>query len=217
MLNNEKQVISTLRFIVGVFNKYEVEYRFLGSIITCSLEGSVYRKINDLDILVDNNKINLIADELVAYGFQKKIKNHLRVSEQLNLHIYQHPALLEISFFGIKFCSDGSANLQTKNINAYIPKTTINAEKYSLNKFTFIGIPASVVYKTILLNKSNPKRTKEIEIFKENKIEPLKDNIYSVRFKGIDITALTKLPNILLDIIGRLRLLIGKSYDIWKN
>jgi len=216
MSNNEKQVISTLRFIVGILNKYKVEYRFLGSIITCALEGSVYRNINDLDILIDTDKINIIADELVANGFQKKIKNHLRVSEQLNLHIYQHPKFLEISFFGVIFSPNGSAILQTKNFYADIPKTAIDPVSYSLGDLNFIGIPASVVYKTILLNRSNPKRIKEIEIFKKNNVKPFGKNIYTLKFIGLNITQLTTLPNMVLEIIGKRRLLMGKEYDIWK-
>jgi len=69
-----------------------------------------------------------------------------------------------------------------------VPGHAVTPTTYTLNDNTFIGIPASVVYKTILYNKSNPKRKIEIEIFRKNHIMPYEEDIYTLTYKGLNIT-----------------------------
>lgn len=213
---NEKQVMDTLIVLTKILNDNEIEYRLLGSIVTCALRNEVYRKINDLDLLVDKNKQEVLEKELLKIGFKKTVKNHLRVSEQLNLNIYQHPTLLETSFYGLEFCENGSATLTMPAIKATVDKEAILPTKYTLQNIEFIGIPAGVVLKTIMYSKSNPKRQKEFEIMNKLKIQPHQGNIYKVELFGMDISGFPRLVNYILEIIGVFRNRIGKSYDIWK-
>jgi hypothetical protein len=159
---NDSQVIDTVKTVMGVLEENKIEYRLMGSLISAALYGGIHRKINDLDLLVDKNKQSVFEDALQKRGFSKKVKNHLRVSEWLNLSIYQHSQLLETSFYGITFKEDGSGELRTRSFMANVSDSVIERTVYDLAGIRFVGIPAGVVYRTILFNKSNPKRRKEI-------------------------------------------------------
>lgn len=213
---NEDQALESLITITKILKKCHIQYRFLGSIISAALNGKVHRKINDLDLFIENGKKEIFIKELEKIGFKKKIKNHLRISEQLNLHIFQHPTLLETSFFGVDFRKDYDMELHTRYFHAKAPKSAVQDTSYELNGVNFVGIPASVVYKTILFSKSNPKRKKEIEIFETYNIHPYSGILYTFYFNNIDISLIPRSINFILEIIGIIRIKLGKNYDIWK-
>jgi hypothetical protein len=215
-VDNTDQVLQTLKLCVGILNRNKIQYRFLGSIISSTLNSGIHRHLNDLDILIDEHKREIFASELLKLGFVKKTKTFLRLSEQLNLHIYTHPRYLEISFYGIYFKSGGGGELNYGHIRADINSLALKKTAYFLSGINFIGVPASVVYKSILYSKSNPKRIDEIRIFDNNKILPFSGELFNLYFYGLNISWVPRLANYTLEIIGSLRMLFGLKYDIWK-
>ena len=125
--------------------------------------------------------------------------------------------MLETSFYGLDFLDDGSATLRMPHVRATVEKHAIEPTKYKLKDTSFVGIPASVVYKTILYSKSNPKRKPEFEILTKLGIRPYGGNIYKVTAYGLDISYLPRLASFVLELIGIVRIrLLGKKYDMWK-
>lgn len=95
---NSEVTIKTLRAVVNILDKHKIKYRFLGSIIPAALNKSLHRKINDLDLLVDIEKEKIFMEKIRLLGLHRKIKNHMRFSELLNLHIFQGNGWLETTF-----------------------------------------------------------------------------------------------------------------------
>lgn len=214
--NNKQQVLESLHLILSILETNNITYRFLGSVITCALRSEVYRDIKDLDLLIDRSKQEIMEKELEKNGYTKKVKNHLRVSEILNLQIYQHSRYLETSFYGIAFLESGDATLKMPNVEATIECSAIKPTKYRLESIDFIGVPSEIVYKTILYSRNNPKREKEFEIFRKLGVLPYKGDVFKLKFNNIDISWLPRLVNYVLECIGLIRLSMGKKYDIWK-
>lgn len=213
---NTSNVVDTLRIVVNILNQYHIQYRFMGSIITCALRHEVYRHIDDLDLLIDQSQLPAFQHALISQGFAKANPNPFRVSEYFDLYVYHHPKLLKVTFFAVKFEKSGIATLHKSIFHVTIPKETIKPTNYIFNDIKFVGIPPEVVYKTILFNKHDPKRIKEYEIFTSLKTIPYPGKIYDIKFLGLDFNWLPRTSNSLLEIIGLIRTKFKKSYNPWK-
>lgn len=212
---NDKQVEKTLRAVTEVLESNGVEYRFMGSILPTALKVEPYRKINDLDLLIDRLKLDQVIREFRNLGFTPKNKNSLRVSEQLGLFVFTHPKLLETGFFAIDF---GVKNpvFESGSFKFVIKNEAIKKTQYTFKGINFWGIPASIAYLLASYSESNPKREKEFRIYKKNNVKPFVGRPYETYFLGIKVNWLIDFLNYALVLLGKLRIRLGKTYDPWR-
>lgn len=213
---NTTQVQNTLKLVVGLLNKYNVNYRFMGSILPTALNGSLYRNVNDFDILVDKAKVENLSSELVKLGFTRKSKNMFRVSEQLGLYVFKHPALLETSFFAVNIDKGEEMCLESWPFLIKIKSDISKATNYAIWDTKFMGIPVSTAYTIALISKFNPKRKVEFEVYRKYEAQKIKRRLFDMYFMGIKVNWLIDLLNLGLILVGELRVKFGMPYDLWR-
>ncbi len=211
---NQPQVEDTLRLVTKIFHQKQVGYLFMGSILPTALNGKLYRRVNDFDILIDISDLNKVVPELQANGFYRKTKNYFRISELLNLYEFYHPKLLEVGFFAINF-SDHPC-LEAGPFRVDINPKALKKTKYSFANINFWGIPAPAAYRLALYAKSNPKRKIEFQIYKQHQIKQFDERPYDLYFLNLKINWLLEVMNFALVVIGNLRVTLGKPYDLWR-
>lgn len=87
---------------------------------------------------------------------------------------------------------------------------------YKLLNINFFGIPQNTAFTGALIHKTNPKRIKELEIFKKNKITPRKKNYLNVYWGERKINWIYDLINFFLKVLGKIRVKLGLAYDPWR-
>lgn len=183
---NSSQVTKTLKTIAEVLHKHNINYWFMGSILPTAIHGSLYRYINDFDILVDKSKVNIVIQELEIVGFRRKKRNIYRFSERLDLYVFLHDELLETSFFALDI-KDKESILESGPFKITINNDVIKKSSYSFQGIKFSGIPPSASYSIALLSKNNPKRKIELEIYTKKKIEPQKKDYLICTFSILEV------------------------------
>ena len=212
---NSAQVYKTLKIVLKILKKYKVKHWFEGSIIPTALNGKPLRQVNDLDIvLVSENPKNIIQ-ELKRHGYKRKTKNIYRVSDQLNIFTFEHPKLLEVGFFAAKEIGNDYV-ISNVIAQVIIPKHKLPDTKYRFKDLQFNGIPASAAYTLSRLHPENPKREKELKLFKKLKIKPGNWPLYDFYLLGFKAKWAIDFINFSLVIIGKIRLTLGKPYDPWR-
>ncbi len=212
---NTDQVYKTLKEVLTILQKYNVQYWFMGSIIPTALNGELFRTVNDLDIVLEEKDSSQVISDLKKLGYTRKDKNIYRVSEQLGVYTFVHPSLLEVGFFLV---SEEKENYLIKAgiAKIVIPKSKLKTQKYRLRDLTFFGIPQSVAYTFSALAKDNPKRQKELALYKKLGITPAPWPPYNFYLFGFKANWVINILNLSLVIIGKIRVRLGKPYDPWR-
>lgn len=212
---NSEQVEKTLKAVIKIFKKHNIEYRFMGSVLPTALNGKLYRQVNDFDLLADKSKLNIILEEFKKLGFIRKSKNNLRISEQLGLYVFTHPELLEVGFFIVDFGQEETIFISGP-LRFIIKKEAAEKTNYTFKGINFWGIPPSVAYLLSSYSKKNPKRKEEFQIYKRNNIKPFLGRPYDTYFMGLRINWLIDFLNFALVVLGKSRVFLGKTYDPWR-
>lgn len=213
---NETQVYETLKLILNILNSHNIKYWFEGSIIPASVNGALYRKINDLDILIDRSQAEVFTNELLKLGYTQKNKNIYRVADQLGVRVFTHPTLLEVGYFSLSL-GEQEYEIKSGPIKVTVPKSLLTDTQYTFKDLSFNGISLEGMYTLALLSKNNPKRKHEFELYKKLNLKPLKWPIYDFYLFGIKCNWLVDVLNLGLVIIGKLRVLFKKPYDPWRH
>ena len=213
---NELQVYETLSKVVPILNTHRISYWFEGSIIPTSANGFLYRKVNDLDILIDKDKADTFTQELKKIGYKQKDKNIYRVSEHVGVRVFIHKSLLEIGYFSISISKSGPYEIKAGPLRITISRSVLTKTGYQFNDIDFIGIPLEGAYTFALLSKGNPKRVHEFELYERLKIKPFKWPIYDLYLWGVKCNWLIDLLNISLITLGKVRVWFRKPYDPWR-
>lgn len=212
MAFNQHQVKKTLKILTSILKKNKIKHKLFGSIIPAALNGSPHRKINDLDFFIDINKKDLFCKTLRKLGHKEKDGLMWKIFGGLNMYALTHPKLLEISFFAVDLGHSRTA-LNAKIIKFIIDNKAIKNTEYRLAGVSFIGIPRDTSYTRTLAGKNNPKRKKELEIFKKLKVKPRPNNFLNAYFGKTKVNWTINLINSSLDTLGRIRTKLGLPYD----
>jgi hypothetical protein len=212
---NEQQVHKTVSLIIPILDTHDILYWIEGSLLPTSLNGSLYREVHDLDILIDKDKAELFTQELQKLGYKQKEKNMYSVAERLGIRVFTHDTLLNIGYFSLSTISD-PYEITAGPITIKIPKKILTRTRYRFKDIQFYGIPTEGAYALALLSQGNPKRKHEFELYKKLGIKPFKWPLYDLYIFGIKGNWLFDLLNLVLMIIGKIRVVFKKPYDPWQ-
>lgn len=212
---NTIQVEKTLRLLVGILDKHDVEYRIFGSMIPAALNSALHREIADFDLLIDRDKLDLVIDDLREAGFKKKVKSYWRASEWVSMYIFIHEELLETGFFAVDF-GDKQVVFDAGPFKITVDSSAVKRASYTLGGINFVGIPADTAYTGALISKPNPKRVREFEIFERCGVQARPNDYVNVYLGKLKISWTLDLLNSLFNVIGKIRVKMGKTYDIWR-
>jgi hypothetical protein len=214
-LFNEEKVITTLGAVFPILEKHTKKYWFMGSVVTTALNGSFYRDVHDFDIIVVSQDREALLTELFSIGYKRKPMNFLRVSELMGVYVFSHPTLLDIGFFIIQE-EEKCYSISARPLRVEIPFDNLRAKTYSIGPHSFPGIDPSFAYRLSLLHKDNPKRVKELALYKRLAVPPAKWPIYTILCMGLKTNWMIDGFNFLLIIIGKIRVKLGLPYDPWQ-
>jgi hypothetical protein len=215
MALNELQVKKTLNLVVGILEKHKIEYRVFGSVIPAVLNGRLHRELGDIDLLVEEGKKEVFMDKLKKLGYKKKERGVWKWLDRANLFEYRHPKLLEISFFALKF-GDQRSSMKVKWFGLEIDSRAIRKIKYNLGGVGFWGILVDTACTGALISKANPKRKRELEIFESQGLKPRLNEYVDVYLGPMKVNWILDLLNWSLNWLGRVRVMLGMSYDFWR-
>lgn len=212
---NTDQVYKTLKKVLSILENHKSRYWFMGSIIPTALNGKLFRTVNDLDIVLEENNSSQVIADLKNLGYTRKDKNIYRVSEQLGVYTFVHPSLLEVGFFLVSEVKDNYL-IKAGIAKVVIPKNKLTTQTYTFKDFTFSGIPQSVAYTFSSLAKDNPKRYKELALYQRMGMRPAPWPPYDFYLFGLKANWVINFLNASLVIIGKMRVMRGRPYDPWR-
>lgn len=211
---NTEKVKLTLKAVIPVIEKYTDQYWFMGSMIPTAMNGKLYREVHDFDIIIVPNNLEKLLKQIYQLGYKKKPLNFFRVSELMGVYVFSHDTLLDIGFFVISKVKK-SYLIKSGPVKVEILFENLQPREYVFGRQKFVGIDPSFAYRLSLLHEHNPKRTKELELFKTLKITPAKWPIYQVYCWGRNANWMIDFLNFVLVIIGKIRTKLNLSYDMW--
>lgn len=212
---NELQVETTLRMVIKMMEKYDVEYRVLGSVVASAINEDQHRKLGDVDLLVDKRIQKRMIQDLEKVGYYAKGGMFSFGRKYLNLDTMNHKELLEVGMFWGNFNSEGDFVLG-RHWKTWADGSAIMPTKYQLHGVSFVGLPKATIYRGIMTSSSNPKRKNEIKIMKEAGIKPELRKYMHMSIFGIRIDWVYELIMWVLNLIGFIRVKMGKPFDPWR-
>lgn len=214
---NVEQVMRTLRVVLDILEKQNVEYRVLGSAVFAAMYGQVHRKIGDIDLLIDKEKQDLFFSELERLGYVRAGGMFAFGRKYLALETLIHDDLLSVGYFFGDFEKSGNFRMGGKVISVFAESKSVVPVSYQLNGISFVGIPERAIAVGIMQSSSNPKRKKEVAFLKERGIEAFPTDGIHVRVFGLSFDWLYKAVMKFLNLIGILRIKFGLAYDPWRS
>ncbi|MEK7802588.1 MAG: hypothetical protein AAB276_09055, partial [Pseudomonadota bacterium] len=92
----------------------------------------------------------------------------------------------------------------------------LTPHQYAFQGLNFYGIDASAVHALAWLTKDNPKRKKEIAMYKKMNIPIAPMPLYDFYLFDLKANWIIQSIQYLLIFIGKIRVWIGKPYDPWR-
>lgn len=212
-----KAVQNGLNVLNKVFNKNNVEYRVLGSVLVASLNGKPHRTLGDIDVLVDETDYEKVISRLRAEDYTTETKHKFG----FNWTEAHHDGNLGFTFLLIgKFSKDYFSCKLTRNIELRISTKYLESTKYSLLGTSFIGIPLRSIYEGLKISSLNTKRTLDRKVVNDYlkgsiPLGETLDRSFKVYLLGVEIPHAYTLFSQLYNIYGGIRVLFGRKYEVW--
>mgnify|MGYP001569627867 CR=1 FL=1 len=212
-----KAVQNGLNVLNKVFNKNNVEYRVLGSVLVASLNGKPHRTLGDIDVLVDETDYEKVISRLRAEDYTTETKHKFG----FNWTEAHHDGNLGFTFLLIgKFSKDYFSCKLTRNIELRISTKYLESTKYSLLGTSFIGIPLRSIYEGLKISSLNTKRTLDRKVVNDYlkgsiPLGETLDRSFKVYLSGVEIPHAYTLFSQLYNIYGGIRVLFGRKYEVW--
>lgn len=217
-LNNHLvKVKKGLKALDRIFNKQNIDYRVLGSLLVAALNERPHRKLGDIDILIDKRDIDKVINKLKSegYGIFNKKKVGFQWQEAHRVDALGFTFLLVGDFKKNHFSYRLSKNIELRISNSYLKLT-----KYSLLGNSFRGIPIRSIYEGLKISSLNPKRSIDNTVIKKAINNHIPDGIslesvFKIYIMNIKIPYAYSLFSWLYNLYGGLRVIMGKKYEIW--
>lgn len=216
MENNTERLKNSLKALQEVFKGLE-DYRVLGSVLVAALNGLPHRELHDIDLLIDKRIYRVVEARFKELGF-RKVTKHALVFEWDEYEKTEH-----LSFgFLLKgnFKQDYFEYKPSNLFGLRIDNTYLKPTEYELYGYKIRGIPLRSVYEGIKVASLNTKRKVDLNIVLQKIKGELPtglslDQAFNVRVFGIAIPYLYPAFSQVYNIVGGIRLSLGKSYDTW--
>lgn len=212
--NQRPKINKSLKLITDIFRSCNTDYRVLGSTLLVTYANKLFRRINDVDVLLDVKTKDCVFQKLKNYGFalEKKTKAgfswfEVKKTEHLGL------TFLLIGEFHKNYFSWHFLKVFELRIKAdYLLPT-----EYRFGDAEFIGIPISSAIAGIRQSFLNPKRKLDKQVLRDevNKNRVKTYNNICVYVFGLPLPYLYDLFSFLYNVYGGIRVLFGQKYEIW--
>jgi hypothetical protein len=216
MNDNVEQIKNSLAVLQEVFSGME-NYRVLGSVLVAAINSKPHRELHDIDLLIDEKIYDEVVARFLEFGF-KKVTKHASGFTWDEFQKQNHltfGVLLKGSFTNNYFEYKAN-NFVTLSVDSEYLKPTM----YELYGKKIQGIPLRSVYEGIKVANLNIKRhvDKQIVVGKigNNFLDGLSLNeAFHVYVGGVEIPYLYTVFSQVYNILGGIRLKLGKTYDMW--
>ncbi len=151
----KQQLLNSLSSLVSVLKGCRATYRIVGSANSVAYTQKVFRRIDDIDVVLDIRDKECVFKNLTNRGF-KVIKKKLGIFYWYETVKKDH---LKITFFLIGEFSKDYFLYKYGLFRLYIQSEYIRPVQYSLNGIEFTGVPIASVVDGIKQTSFNPKRT----------------------------------------------------------
>lgn len=209
-----QQIIKSLQITTGIFKNCNATYRILGSTLIVAHTKKVFRRIGDVDILLDKENKDCVFENLKSNSFIFKKKRKFGLSWlEAKKENYLGLTFLFVGSFMKNYFSYRFFKICELRIRAEYLKPT----EYIFNEVKFIGIPISSVTAGIKQSFFNPKRKLDKKVLddtiKSNKAKTY--NNFNIYIAGVKIPYLFDIFAFLYNIYGGIRVLCGRKYEVW--
>lgn len=210
----KRQICNSLKIITEIFGSCNADYRILGSVLLVAHTNRVFRRINNVDILLDIKAKECVFEKLKSYGFQfeKKAKAGFSWVEA------KKDKYLGLTFFLVgEFNKDYFSWRFMRFFELRIRAGYLSPTEYNFEGSKFIGIPISSAIAGIRQSFLNPKRKLDKQII-EDEVGKTKVKIYdniSIYIFRIKLPYLYDSFSFLYNIYGGMRVMFGRKYEIW--
>ncbi len=212
---NSACVANTLKAITRVFNRQGIEYRALGSVLAAAINGGLYRKIGDVDMIAPQKDKDRIMRLLRREGFRivRKQKAGFRWTEARRENYVPITIILFGNFSQEAFTAQLAKGMELKASEECVKPTT-----YRLLGYEIIGVPPSAVLAGVKISGLNPKRGLDRSVLMKRLGRDFASaglGTVKVRLLGVDVPYLYAIFSLLYNLYGGIRVLLGKKYEVW--
>lgn len=207
-----------LTILDKVFNKQKINYRVLGSLLVAALNGQPHRKLNDIDILLDENQADQVLSSLKNEGYKIELKHKFGFG-WVEAH---HPHSLGFTFLLIGKLEEGYFTYRlSKYLQLKIDKDYLKPTTYSLFGVKFAGIPQRSIYEGLRISSLNPKRTLDRKVVEKTfgpslPVGQSLDKAFKIYLFGREIPHAYSFFSSIYNLYGGMRVKLGKKYEIWE-
>jgi len=200
MENQKPQIVRSLKLAVQIFKECNASYRVVGSMLVTSYIHRIFRRVGDLDVLLDRRSYPCILYKLKKSGYtlEKKYWSVFRWIEA------EKKDCLGFTFL---------------HCELRIRLDYLQPTNYSFEGINFIGIPLSSVKAGLQQAFLNPKRKRDKQMLQlhKDKINSYQTyNNIQVSIFGITIPYLYDVFSFFYNIYGGFRVVLGKKYETWE-
>lgn len=209
-----EQISKSLKAMAEIFESCNADYRVLGSALLVSHTNKVFRRVNDIDVLLDIKTKDCVFEKLKNYGFQLEKKKKAGVSWfEAKKNGYLGLTFLLIGEFKKNYFSWYFMKFFELRIKADYLRPT----EYGFENAKFIGIPISSAVAGIRQSFLNPKRKLDKQVLGDEAIKTKVKtyNNISVYIFGLKLPYLYDLFSFFYNIYGGFRVIFGRKYEIW--
>lgn len=212
----KREITNSLKIITEVFQSCNANYRIIGSTLVVAHLNKVFRRIHDVDIILD------IKSKDCVFG---KLKNHNFIFEERSAAGFSWIEVKKDGCLGLAFFLTGKFKEYyfTWNLTSYIElrikNNYLTPTNYTFGNTAFTGIPISSAIAGIRQSFLNPKRTLDKKML-HSEIATTKVKTYnniSIYFFGVRIPYLYDMFSFFYNIYGGIRVMFGKKYEFWEK
>lgn len=212
--SQREQIGNSLKVMTEVFEGCNADYRILGSVLLVAHTNRVFRRINDIDVLLDIKAKDCVFEKLKANGFQLEKKTKAGISwfeakkEQCLGLTFLLIGEFNKSYFSCRFM---------RFFELRIRPDYLRPTEYNFENARFVGIPISSAIAGIRQSFLNPKRKLDMQVLGDE-AQNTKVKIYNnflIYIGGIKLLYLYDLFSFLYNIYGGIRVIFRQKYEIW--
>lgn len=205
---------NSLKLATQIFKECQSKYRVVGSVLIVSITNKIFRKIGDIDLLLDLESFDCVLQKLKRYGFTLLRRR---------LFIFPWIEAKKVGHLGFTFLLVGKFNAKGffyrigKWIEIRVQANYITPTEYQFEGIKFSGIPIPSVAAGIQQSFLNPKRSLDKQMIKPYlTATPFPYGRINIYMFGIRIPYLYDMYSFLYNLYGGARVLVGKKYESWE-
>ena len=216
MEDQKPQIVRSLKLALQIFKDCDANYRIVGSMLVTSYIHRIFRRVGDLDVLLDKKSYSCILSKLEESGYILKKKHW---------SFFQWIEAEKKDCLGFTFLLVGEFN-DTCFRYEIIPRCELRIRieylhptSYSFEGIDFLGIPLSSVQAGIRQAFLNPKRKLDKQVLQVHTKNDTSNQIYNniqVFLWGIKIPYLYDVFSFFYNIYGGFRVVLDKKYESWE-